>query len=62
MKQPKFKVGEEVILVSEKYPHNSGEYIIQDIIKGNEKLECRVTGKLCSARGAKEGEFLLSND
>lgn len=43
---PKFKLGEPVILQSKDYPHYNGEYVIHAIVVGSELYFDRVLGKL----------------
>jgi len=45
--QPKFKVGEAVILQSKNRPELNGEYVIAVIRKNGEEFHDRNTGELC---------------
>lgn len=44
--QPKFSVGEEVILQSPHEPKYNGEYIVEQVIPPLEKHICRLTGAI----------------
>lgn len=44
MSEPKFKVGEEIILQSKNQPESNGEYTVIDVITDGKVFECRITG------------------
>lgn len=56
MQQPKFKVGEVVILQSKTFPELNGEYVVAVIREDGKKFLDRVTGELIECH-FKLGQF-----
>lgn len=48
---PKYSVGELVILQSREYPEYNGEYYVHKILEKREPSTCRLTGDLHSCSG-----------
>lgn len=46
MSQPKFSVGEEVILQSQNYSQYNGNYVVEEVIAPSQDYICRLTGRL----------------
>lgn len=46
MANPKFKVGETVILQSSTHPHFNGVYVVEELIPPDGKINCRITGDI----------------
>lgn len=62
MNHPKFKVGEEVILVSKSKPHFNGEFIVDKILFDGEDYIDRFTGEVMTCLSEYNGiGYLLSN-
>lgn len=48
---PLFKVGEEVILCSKRFPEYNGEYIVSEIINPHGIFICQFTGEYVKSEG-----------
>ena len=51
MSSPKFKVGEEVILVSRDFPEYNGEYIVEAVVTEGDIVCCKITHNTRRIRG-----------
>lgn len=52
MSSPKFKAGEEVILVSREASEYNGEYIVEEIFSPLDTYTCRYTGVFLTSRSS----------
>lgn len=60
MREPYFKVGEEIILQSKEKPNLNGEYVIKKVTRGGDSYKCRLTGKMVFCPwGIEEFGYLL---